>query len=119
MKTKSFLLITLFVTLSIQVTQARTKFDVEYLEKNKTKTSRIRSSVVTNNVLQLAHPDLKTYLRVESTEQENGNYQLQIYIKDLKSGEVIARPQIIAKPGELAQIEVSNQYRVSLRASPN
>lgn len=98
---------------------ALTKFDVEFTEMAGQKKAKVQSSVVADKVMQLAHPDLKSYLRVESTQNQDGTYNLQLYIKDLKSGEVIAKPQVIARAGETAEIELRDQYRVSLKATPN
>lgn len=117
--TKHYLLTAVFVLLSTTTLGARTKFDIEYQEKTTSVNAKIKSSLIAENVIQVAHPKLSTYLRVESTETENGDYQLQLFVKDLKSGNVIARPMLIAKPGELAEIEVDQQYKISLRATPN
>ena len=84
--------------------------------------ARVRSTNIAENVVQLAHPQLQTYVRVESQQRSDGHYELDISIKDLKSGKIMARPQLIAKPGELAQIEVGQEgggYKLSVRATPN
>lgn len=117
--TKYNLLIAVLAILAATNTGARTKFDVEYQEKTAGVNAKVKSSLIAENVIQVAHPQLSTYLRVESTENENGDYELQLYVKDLKSGNVIAKPMVIARPGELAEIEVDQQYKISLRATPN
>ncbi len=117
--TKFYLMLLVLGSLSSGSLFALTKFDVEYTELAGLKKSKVQSSVVAGNVMQLAHPDLETYLRVESTPNSDGTYRLQVFIKDLKSGEVLAKPQVIAKAGETAEIELRDQYRVSLRATPN
>lgn len=117
--TKICLTFLIFSTLFSKSLFALTKFDVEYTELSGLKKAKVQSSVIADKVVQLAHPDLQTYLRVESTPNVDGTYNLQLYIKDLKSGEILAKPQVVAKAGETAQIELRDQYRVSLKASPN
>ncbi len=117
MMTKFYLTLFIFSTLFSHSLFALTKFEVEYTELSGPKKSKVQSSVVADNVMQLAHPDLETYLRVESTPNLDGTYNLQLYIKDLKSGEILAKPQVVARAGETAEIELRDQYRVSLKAS--
>lgn len=118
MKTKYYLLIAIFASFSFY-SDARTKFEVEYHERSVGVNAKVRSSLIAENVIQVAHPKLSTYLRVESTEREDGNYDLQMYVKDLKTGSVLSSPRLIAKPGEVSEIDVNGQYKVSVRATPN
>lgn len=118
MKTKHYLLIAILASFSFY-SSARTKFEVEYHERSGSVNAKVRSSLIAENVIQVAHPKLNTYLRVESSERADGNYDLQMYVKDLKTGNVLASPRVIARPGELSKIEVGGQYKVSVRATPN